>query len=197
MANECFRVRGEGQSKVLIFRSTCKPLLLFRHYLGVRAEKSKSVQSGREYVIIRFSGLFFVDDLPRFVKTLQGKGIIGEILVQSYFFRCQVDALPRDLHGIFISPLCGEYYAQIVIRRNFTRVATNLFLISLGCFVQFSSYGRIIVGSDRQSFPFAGTLAQLKCFGKVLAGSRWLAEIVVVNAHCAVGHRKGSSSMAR
>src|SRR5947209_11832672 len=135
-------VRCERQSKVLIFGLGCKPLPLFRHHLGVRAEKSKSVQSGREYVIIRFSGLFFVDDLPRFVKTLQGKGMVGEILIQSYFFRCKADALPRDLHGIFISPLCGEYYAQIVIRRNFTRVATNLFLISLGCFVQVSSYHR-------------------------------------------------------
>ena len=56
-----------------------KPLLLFRHRGGVRPEKGKSVESIVEYEIIQFSRLRLVDDLPRFVETLQGKGVVGEI----------------------------------------------------------------------------------------------------------------------
>ena len=36
-----------------------------------------------EYEIIHFSRLRLVDDLPRFVEALQGKGVVGEILVRS------------------------------------------------------------------------------------------------------------------
>ena len=56
-----------------------KPLLLFRHCGGVRPEKGKSIESIVEYVIIHFSRLRLVDALPRFVETLQGKGVVGEI----------------------------------------------------------------------------------------------------------------------
>ena len=59
-----------------------KPLLLFRHRRGVRPEKGKSVESIVQYEIIQFSRLRLVDDLPRFVETLQGKGVVGEIVVR-------------------------------------------------------------------------------------------------------------------
>ena len=51
-----------------------------------------------------------------------------------------------------------------------SRVALNLLLIRLGRFIQFSGYIRIVVGGDRQLFPFAGMFPQLECFGVVLAG---------------------------
>ena len=72
----------ERQSKVL-FRLARKPLLLFRHRRGVRPEKGKSVESIVQYVIIQFSRLRFVDDLPCFIEALQGKGVVGEILVRN------------------------------------------------------------------------------------------------------------------
>ena len=69
----------ERQSKVLIFGLARKPLLLFRHRGGVRTEKGKSIESIVEYAIIQFSRLRLVDDLPRLVEALQGKGVVGEI----------------------------------------------------------------------------------------------------------------------
>ena len=69
----------ERQSKVLVIGLARKPLLLFRHRRGVRPEKGKSVESIVEYEIIQFSRLRLVDDLPRFVEALQGKGVVGEI----------------------------------------------------------------------------------------------------------------------
>ena len=74
----------ERQSKVLIIGLARKPLLLFRHRRGVRPEKGKSVESIVQYEIIQFSRLRLVDDLPRFVEALQGKGVVGEILVRAY-----------------------------------------------------------------------------------------------------------------
>ena len=74
----------ERKSKVLILGLARKPLLLFRHRGGVRPEKGKSIESIVQYAIIQFSRLRLVNDLPRFVEALQGKGVVGEILVASY-----------------------------------------------------------------------------------------------------------------
>ena len=73
----------ERQSTVL-FGLARKPLLLFRHRGGVRPEKGKSIESIVESEIIHFSRLRFVNDLPRFVETLQGKGGVGEIVIRSH-----------------------------------------------------------------------------------------------------------------
>src|SRR5713101_6664526 len=156
MANECFRVRGEGQSKVLIFRSTCKPLLLFRHCTRVRGEKSKSVTSRRKYVVIRFSWLRFVDDLPRLIETLQSQEVVSEIFLQGHLIRRKTYALPRDLHGFFILRQSGEYYAQIVMCGDFPWVTGNRLLIGLGRLLQFPSDVGIIIRGDLQPFPLAG-----------------------------------------
>ena len=66
-------VRCESQSKVLILGLACKPLLLFRHRRGVRPEEGQSIESIVEYVIIQLSRLRVVEDLSRFVETLQGE----------------------------------------------------------------------------------------------------------------------------
>ena len=76
----CLGVGCERQSKVL-FGLARKPLLLFRHRRRVRPEKGKSIESIVEYEIIQFSRLRLVDDLPRLVEALQGKGVVGEIPV--------------------------------------------------------------------------------------------------------------------
>ena len=106
----------ERKSKVLILGLARKPLLLFRHRRGVRPEKGKSVESIVEYAIIQFSRLRLVDDLPRFVEALQGKGVVGEIRVRTHTIRRKAQGLPRDLRGLLILPLCGVHFAQIVVR---------------------------------------------------------------------------------
>ena len=55
--------------------------MLFRHRGGVRPEKGKRVESIVEYEIILFPRLRLVNALPRFVETLQGKSVVGEIAV--------------------------------------------------------------------------------------------------------------------
>jgi hypothetical protein len=77
----------ERQSMVFIIGLACIPLLLLRHRGGVRPEKGKSVESIVESERIQFSGLRFVDGLPCFVETLQGKGAVGEIVIRSYLTR--------------------------------------------------------------------------------------------------------------
>src|SRR5260370_37574704 len=92
----------ERQPKVFILGLARKPLLLFRHRGGVRAEKGKAVESIAKQQIIQFSCLRLVDALPRFVEPLQGKGVIGESLVGTYVVRCKAHSLPRDLRSFFI-----------------------------------------------------------------------------------------------
>ncbi len=106
----------ERQSKVLVFGLARKPLLLFRHRGGVRPEKGKSIESIVENEIIQFSRLRLVDDLPRFVEALQGKGVVGEIDVRIDMIRRKAQGLPSDLRGFLILPLCGVHDAQIVVR---------------------------------------------------------------------------------
>ena len=72
---------GCERKSIVLFGLARKPLLLFRHRRGVRPQKGKSIESIVEHEIIQFSRLRLVDDLPRFVETLQGKGVVGEILV--------------------------------------------------------------------------------------------------------------------
>src|SRR5260370_38148530 len=134
-----------------------------------------------ENVVIRLSRLPFVDDLPRLVEMLHGKEVTGEVLVQGHLIRCKAYALPRDLRGFFILSLFGEDYAEIVIRRDFPRVARNGLLIRLGCFVKFSTDRRIVAGGDLPPFPLAGMFPSLEGFGHVLAGSRWLGGGVAEN----------------
>ena len=131
-------------------------MLLFGHHPGVGGEKCESVESRWEYVIIRFSRLRFLDHLLCLVETLQGENVAGEVFVQSHFIRCNTDALPCDVRGFFILAQFGEYYAQIVIRGDFSWVARNCLLIRLGRFIQFPSDRGIITGCDLLSFPFAG-----------------------------------------
>ena len=55
--------------------------------------------------IIQFSRLRLVDDLPRLVEALQGKGVVGEIRVPTYSIRRKAQACLRDLRGFLILPL--------------------------------------------------------------------------------------------
>ncbi len=160
----------ERQSKVL-FGLAPKPLLLLRHRGGVRPEKGNSVASIVQYEIIHLSRLRLVDDLPRFVKMLQGKSEVGEIDVRSCSLRRKAHGLPRDLHSFLILTLLSAENAQTVVRTGIPRVALNHLFICLGRLIQFSGYILEVVGSDAQLFPLAGVFPQLKCFGVVLAVS--------------------------
>ena len=123
-------VRCESKSKVLIFGLTRKPLLLFRDRRGIRPEESKSIETFVEWIIIHhFSRLRLVNDLPRLVEALQGKGIVGEIPVHTDIIRRKAHGLPRDLRGFLILPLRDEHSAQIAISFGFPRIALNLLLI--------------------------------------------------------------------
>jgi hypothetical protein len=81
MAAMCLGVGGERKSNVLISGFARKPLLLFRQRRGVRPVEGKSIKSIVDWKIVQFSRLRLVNDLPRFVETLQGNDVIGEILV--------------------------------------------------------------------------------------------------------------------
>ena len=82
----------QRKPKVLVFGLARKPLLLFRHRGGVRAEKGKSVESIVQHAIIQFSRLRFVNDLPRFVEALQGERRVGEIVVRTDIIRGEAQA---------------------------------------------------------------------------------------------------------
>jgi hypothetical protein len=56
--------------------------------------------------------------------------------------------LPFELRGFLILPLFGVHVGQTAVGWVFARVALNLLLIGLGCFFQFPSYIRIVVGCD-------------------------------------------------
>ena len=58
-----------------------------------------------------FRACAVVDDLPRFVETLQGKGMIGEIPVNTHPLRCKAHGLLRDFDGFLILPLCAVHGA--------------------------------------------------------------------------------------
>jgi hypothetical protein len=111
-----------------------------------------------------------VNALPRFVKTLQGKSVGGEIAVQCPI-RCKAHSLPRDLRGFFILTLFAVHAAQIVIRSVCPWVALDLLLKGLRRFIQFPGYSLVVVGGDRQPFLLAGMLPQLECLGEVLTGA--------------------------
>jgi hypothetical protein len=65
-----------------------------RHRRGIRPEKGESIEIELwRMVIIQFSRLRLVDDLPRFVEALQGKRVVGEILVPTTSIR-------RKAHGL-------------------------------------------------------------------------------------------------
>src|SRR6266853_2243384 len=96
----------ECQSKALIFGLARKPLLLFRHRCGVRAEKAKSVDSIVEYEIIQFSRLRLLNDLPRFIEALQGEQAVDKIGVGGNIIRGEAEALAIGLRSpLKLSPL--------------------------------------------------------------------------------------------
>src|ERR1039458_2399170 len=137
----------ERQSCVL-FGLACIPVLLFRHRGGIRPEKGESVESIVQYEIIHFARLRLVDRLPRLVEALQGKGIVGGIRVPTYSIRRETHGLHTRLRGFLIMSLEGEHHTQPVIRGGFPWVVRNPLLICLGCFIQLSGYGVIVVGGD-------------------------------------------------
>src|SRR5262249_9867325 len=149
-------IRSKCQSAILIFVLTRKPLLFARHFRGVGAEKSESVKSRREYVIIRFSWLRFVDDLSRLLETLQCQEMAREVLLQGHFIRRNMYALLCDVRSFFILTESGEYNAQIVKRGDFPWVVRDRLLVNLGCVVKFPIDRLIVAGCNLQPFPFAG-----------------------------------------
>src|ERR1700722_4307172 len=121
---------------------------------------------------------------------LQGKSIVGEVLVPDCMIRCKALALPHDFRGLLILPLCCVRQAQIVVRSVFPWVVLNPLQIYLRRFVQFSGHVLVVVGSDGQLLPLAGMFPQLKCFRDVLTGSLSLSEKGIAQAYCPVAHRK-------
>ncbi len=102
-----------------------------------------------ERVVIQFSRLRLMNDLPRLVEALQDNEDVGEIGVPNYLIRCKPQGLPRDLQCFLILPLFAVDKAQIAICLGFPWVALNTLLIYLDRFIQFPRYNPIIVGCDR------------------------------------------------
>ena len=123
-----------------------------------------------EYDVIQFSRLRFVDDLPRFVEALQGDQTVAKVFVGGNTIRGEAEALAIRLRSPLILSLRSVHVAQIEMCSGFSRVALNLLLKRLGCFIQFSSDTRIVLGGDHQLLPFAGMFPQLECLGEVIAG---------------------------
>ena len=104
MADVALGVRGQCQSEVLIFGLTRKPLLLFRHASGIRAEKGERVPGKPQLEIITFFRLCLVDDLLRLVEPLPGNRVGGEIRVPTMKVRGKKLGLPGGLGGFLILP---------------------------------------------------------------------------------------------
>ena len=119
-----------------------------------------------------------MDDLPRFVETLQGKGVVGEIPAPTHIIRREAPGLTRHLGGFLILPLRPVRAAQIVICRGVSWVALNPLLSYLGCLIQFSRYIRIVGDGDLQLFPIAGVFPQLERLAEILSGPGFLGESV-------------------
>src|SRR3984893_19085474 len=107
MASVRLGVGCQRQSKVLKLGLAVKPLLLLRDRSRVRPEEGKSVESLVEPEIIHLSGPRLVDDLSRFIETLQGGGVNGEILVKAHQIRRTGHDLPRNLGSFLILPQCA------------------------------------------------------------------------------------------
>src|SRR5271155_3477120 len=168
MTSKCLGVGCERQSK-LLFGLARIPLLLFRHRCRVRSEKREGIKSVVDQEIIQFPRLRLVDGLPRFVEPLQGKGVVGEIAVGSYWIRGNARALSCNFRSFFVLPLSAAHDAQIDIGTGCPWVALNRSLKRLRRFIQFSGYIRVVGGGDIELFPLAGMFPQVKCFGEVLA----------------------------
>ncbi len=78
-----------------------------------------------EQEIIHSSHHRLVNDLSRFVKTLQGQSVVDKIAVVRYLTGYQAQALFRYLSRFLILTLCAIHYAQIVVA-CLPRVALNL-----------------------------------------------------------------------
>src|SRR5271156_4907303 len=103
----------ESQSKVLVSLFACKPPLLICRRSRVRAEKGESAEINMEKVPIQFSCLRIANDLPCFIKTLQAKGVVGEILVAADPIRRPAHRLSRRLRSLLILPLSGQHDTQL------------------------------------------------------------------------------------
>src|SRR5215469_6907504 len=188
MTAKCFGVTGESQPYAL-FGSSREPVLLFGHGRGVRSEKGKSIESSAKFKPINFFRLCVMDDLTRSIETLQGKRVNGEISVGTER-RCKTQGAVGDLTRLFVLPLQGIDNTQSRIRSVIPGVAVDPLLIGLGCFLQLSGHIQIVVGGDRQLFPLADLISQLKGLAEVRPGSVYLAETGVVQAQRPVGHCK-------
>ena len=103
---------GCQRKPLVLFGLARKPLLLFRHRRGIRTEKAKSVESIAEYVIIQFSRLRFVDDLPRFVETLQGDQAVAKVCLGGATVWGEAEALAIRLRSPLILSLPCIHVAQ-------------------------------------------------------------------------------------
>ena len=93
-----------------------------------------------EYDIIQFSCLCLLNDLPRFVESLQGKQAVGEIRVVDDIIRAR-RRLSRYASAAFSYCPCAVYtLPRPDVRGEVSRVALNPLLIGLCSFLQFPGY---------------------------------------------------------
>src|SRR5580700_7177931 len=118
----------QRKALVLIFGLARIPLSLFRHRVGVRPEEGKSVDSIVEYVIIQFSRLRLVDDLPRFIETLQGEQAVAKTYVGCGTIRGEAETLAMRLRSSLILALLHVHEAQTDMCSGISWVALNLLL---------------------------------------------------------------------
>jgi len=79
-----FGVRCERKPKVLNAGLAGEPLLLFRHRRSIRCEERSCIENLAGDKIAR---LHLLDGLPRFVKSLQGKQAVAEVVAPGNIFR--------------------------------------------------------------------------------------------------------------
>ena len=99
---------GCESQPIVLFGLARKPLLLFRHRRGVRAEKGQRVKSIMEYVIIQVSCLRLATDLPYLVEALQGEQAVRKVFVGNYKIRARRWLSRYDSVAFSYFP-CPEY----------------------------------------------------------------------------------------
>src|ERR1700728_5034912 len=153
-------IRCERKCPVLVIGLTCQPPLQFCHCCGVRPEKGKSIPSAVEWSIIHFSRLRVVDDLPRFVKSLQGKEVNTEHEVRIDMVGHKSKALACPLRRLLIPSLTHVHTTQHDVGAHVhtlkflePRIALNHLSQCSLRLVQFPSDISVVPPFNREPFP--------------------------------------------
>ena len=130
-------------------------------------------------VVIQFPPHGLIVGFACVVEPVQRRQVLHNVIESNHIIWIESQRLLRLLHRRLVAPFYGIEKTEVDGWQVIPWIALFPFSICFSRLIQFSRDKRVVVRSDMQLLPLAGTIAQIECPSDIFICPVTLAEIAI------------------